>query len=120
MSGTLSIVASPIGNLGDLSPRAARTLREADLIAAEDTRRAQVLLQHADLGGEVNPRRRMVSLFEGNEAARAEEVVAELSAGRAVALISEAGTPGISDPGERAVRAAVAAGARVEVIPGPV
>jgi 16S rRNA (cytidine1402-2'-O)-methyltransferase len=119
-AGVLYVVASPIGNLEDLSPRAARILRESDLVAAEDTRRAAVLLQHADRLGEVNPGRRVVSLFEGNEAARAEELVAELAAGRRVALVSDAGTPGISDPGERAVRAAIAAGARVEVVPGPV
>jgi len=118
--GVLFVVAGPIGNLEDLSPRAARVLREADVVAAEDTRRAAVLLQHADAGGAVNPARRVVSLFEGNEAMRSEELVAELAAGRRVALISDAGTPGISDPGERAVRAAIAAGAKIEVVPGPV
>jgi 16S rRNA (cytidine1402-2'-O)-methyltransferase len=120
MSGVLRIVATPIGNLEDLSPRAARVLREADVVAAEDTRRVAVLLQHADAGGAVNPARRVVSLFEGNEAMRAEELVAQLSEGRTVALVSDAGTPGVSDPGERAVRAAIAAGVKVEVIPGPV
>jgi 16S rRNA (cytidine1402-2'-O)-methyltransferase len=118
--GTLFVVAGPIGNLEDLSPRAARILREADVVAAEDTRRAAVLLQHADLGGAVNAARRVVSLFEGNEAMRSEELVALLGEGKRIALISDAGTPGISDPGERAVRAAIAAGAKVEVIPGPV
>ena len=120
MAGTLFVVGTPIGNLEDLGPRAARVLREADVVAAEDTRRAAVLLQHADRSGEVNPGRRVVSLFEGNEAARSEELAAELVAGRRVALISDAGTPGVSDPGERAVRAAIAAGAKVEVVPGPV
>ena len=119
-AGVLYVVASPIGNLEDLSPRAARVLREADLVAAEDTRRVAVLLQHADAGGAANPARRVVSLFEGNEAARSEALAGELSAGRTVAVVSDAGTPGVSDPGERAVRAAIAAGARVEVIPGPV
>jgi 16S rRNA (cytidine1402-2'-O)-methyltransferase len=120
MAGTLLVVATPIGNLEDLSPRAARVLREADVVAAEDTRRAQILLQHADAAGPVNPARRVVSLFEGNEAMRSAELGAALTAGRTVAVISDAGTPVISDPGERAVRAAVAAGARVEVVPGPV
>jgi len=120
MAGILYVVGTPIGNLEDLSPRAARVLREADLVAAEDTRRAAVLLQHADRLGEVNPARRVVSLFEGNEAARSEDLARQLGEGRRIALISDAGTPGISDPGERAVRAAIAAGAKVEVIPGPV
>jgi len=119
-AGVLFIVSGPIGNLEDLSPRAARVLREADVIAAEDTRRAAILLQHADLGGAVNPGRRVVSLFEGNEAMRSEELAAQLAEGKRVAVISDAGTPGISDPGERAVRAAIAAGAKVEVVPGPV
>ncbi len=113
-SGTLYVVATPIGNLEDLSPRAARVLREVDLIYAEDTRRAQVLLQH--VGSSVQ----VVSMFEGNEAARAEELRGVLAAGKRVCVISDAGTPGVSDPGGRAVRAAIDAGVRVEVIPGPV
>lgn len=117
---TLFIVGTPIGNLEDLSPRAARVLREADVVAAEDTRRVAVLLQTADAGGAVNPGRRVVSLFEGNEAMRAESLAVQLSEGRTVALVSDAGTPGVSDPGERLVRAAVAVGAKVEVVPGPV
>jgi 16S rRNA (cytidine1402-2'-O)-methyltransferase len=118
--GTLFVVATPIGNLEDLSPRAARVLREADVVAAEDTRRAAILLGHADLGGPANPGRRVVSLFEGNEAARSASLAGDLADGRAVALISDAGTPGVSDPGERLVAAAIAAGARVEPVPGPV
>jgi 16S rRNA (cytidine1402-2'-O)-methyltransferase len=119
VSGTLYIVGTPIGNLEDLSIRAARVLREADVIAAEDTRSAKVLLAHADALGAVNPQRSVTSYFEGNEAERAGELVAALAAGKRVAVISEAGMPGVSDPGSRAVAAAVAAGARVEVIPGP-
>jgi 16S rRNA (cytidine1402-2'-O)-methyltransferase len=130
-AGTLSIVATPIGNLEDLSLRAARILREADLIAAEDTRSARVLLRHVDaIAGRSPPaegddegegrRRRVVSLFEHNEAARTGEVLAVLAGGGRVAVISEAGTPGVSDPGARVIRAAIDAGARIEVIPGPV
>ncbi len=118
--GQLYVVATPIGNLEDLSPRAARVLREVDVVAAEDTRAAQVLLARADQGGAVRAGRRLVSVFEGNEAARAEALVAELAAGKDVALISEAGTPGVSDPGERVVRAAIAHGATVVAVPGPV
>ena len=114
MPGTLFIVGTPIGNLEDLSLRAARILREADLIAAEDTRSAKILLAHAGAG-----QARIVSLFEGNEAERSASLVEELLAGRKVAVISEAGMPGISDPGARVVEAAIAAHARVEVIPGP-
>ncbi len=117
--GTLFVVGTPIGNLEDLSLRAARVLREADVIAAEDTRSAKHLLTTADLHGPVNPARRIVSLFEGNEAERSQELVRALDAGLKVAVISEAGMPGVSDPGARAVAAAVTSGARVEVIPGP-
>ncbi len=117
--GTLYVVGTPIGNLEDLSPRAARILREVELIAAEDTRAAKVLLAHADAAGGANPARRVISCFEGNEAERAAELAEALRAGRRVAVISEAGMPGVSDPGARAVDAALAAGARVEVIPGP-
>ena len=113
MSGTLFLVGTPIGNLEDLSPRAARVLREADLIAAEDTRAAKTLLAHAGASA------RVISYFEGNEAERADEIVAALQGGKKVAVISEAGMPGVSDPGQRAVAAAAAAGARVEVIAGP-
>jgi 16S rRNA (cytidine1402-2'-O)-methyltransferase len=110
----LFVVCTPIGNLEDLSQRAVRVLREAEVIAAEDTRAAQHLLAHSGAGGA-----RLVSFFEGNEARRTEELVRDLLDGKRVALISEAGTPGVSDPGERLVAAAVAAGVRVEVIPGP-
>jgi 16S rRNA (cytidine1402-2'-O)-methyltransferase len=120
VAGTLYVVATPIGNLEDLSPRAARVLREADVIAAEDTRAVQVLLARADAGGEVKAGRRVTSVFEGNEAARAEAIVADLAAGKDVALVSEAGTPGVSDPGERVVRAVIDAGGTVVPVPGPV
>jgi 16S rRNA (cytidine1402-2'-O)-methyltransferase len=119
MQGTLFIVGTPIGNLEDLSLRAARVLREVDVVAAEDTRSAKTLLQHVDALGTVNPARRVISYFDGNEAEREEELHDALAQGRAVAVISEAGMPGISDPGARAVAAAIEAGAKVEVIPGP-
>ena len=119
VAGVLYVVGTPIGNLEDLSLRAARVLREADVIAAEDTRSAKVLLAQADAGGGANPARRIMSYFEGNEAARADELVGLLTGGAKVAVISEAGMPGVSDPGARAVAAAIAAGVRVEIIPGP-
>jgi 16S rRNA (cytidine1402-2'-O)-methyltransferase len=119
VTGTLFIVGTPIGNLEDLSLRAARILREADLIAAEDTRSARLLLAHVDALGTTNRERKIVSYFEGNEAARAGELVEALRAGRRVAVISEAGMPGVSDPGSYAIAAAITAGARVEVVAGP-
>jgi 16S rRNA (cytidine1402-2'-O)-methyltransferase len=115
MSGVLYMVATPIGNLDDITYRAVKVLGSVEVIAAEDTRAAARLLGHFNLR-----RPQVVSLFTGNEAARTESLVRDLAAGKRVAVISEAGTPGISDPGERLVRAAVAAGCRVEVIPGPV
>ncbi len=114
-SGTLHVVATPIGNLEDITYRAVRVLAEVDVVAAEDTRAAQRLFAHYGIRAG-----RLVSFFEGNEAARTAELIDELCAGRDVAVISEAGTPGISDPGERLVRAAVEADVRVEVVPGPV
>lgn len=117
--GTLYVVGTPIGNLEDLSVRAARVLREADLVAAEDTRSARVLLAHADAGGAVNPNRVVTSNFDGNEAEKAADIAEALQLGKKVCVISEAGMPGISDPGVRAVAAAAAIAARVEVIPGP-
>jgi len=109
---TLFVVGTPIGNLEDLSPRAARVLREVPLVAAEDTRSAKTLLSAAGSSA------RVVSYFEGNEAARSEDILRALATGD-VALISEAGMPGVSDPGERVIAAAIAAGHRIEVIPGP-
>lgn len=117
--GVLFVVGTPIGNLEDLSLRAARVLREVDIVAAEDTRSAKTLLNHVDALGPPNPQRRVISYFEGNEAERSEELVRALAAGQNVAVISEAGMPGISDPGARVVDAAIEANARIEVIPGP-
>jgi 16S rRNA (cytidine1402-2'-O)-methyltransferase len=118
-SGVLYIVGTPIGNLEDLSLRAARILRSVDVVAAEDTRTAKRLLDHVDALGRPNMNRKLISYFEGNEAERSDEIVRALLAGNNVAVISEAGMPGISDPGARAVDAAIEANARVEVIPGP-
>jgi 16S rRNA (cytidine1402-2'-O)-methyltransferase len=109
----LVVVATPIGNLGDLSPRAAETLRTVDLVLAEDTRRTGKLLRH--IGSDVPQR----SLHEHNERERVDEVLARLAAGERLALVSDAGTPAVSDPGYRLLAACAAAGARIEVIPGP-
>jgi 16S rRNA (cytidine1402-2'-O)-methyltransferase len=114
-TGTLTVVSTPLGDPGDLSPRAAAALRAAYLIVAEDTRSARRLL--AEIGA--GDARSIVSCFDANEAARAGEVEARLAAGAAVVLISEAGTPLISDPGYRIVSAAIATGARVVPVPGP-
>ncbi len=114
-TGSLTVVSTPLGDPGDLSPRAAAALRAADLIVAEDTRSARRLL--AEIGA--GDARSIVSCFDANEAARAGEVEARLAAGAAVVLISEAGTPLISDPGYRIVTAAIATGARVVPVPGP-
>jgi 16S rRNA (cytidine1402-2'-O)-methyltransferase len=111
--GTLHVVATPIGNLEDVTLRALRVLRESDLLLAEDTRRTRVLLDRH--GIPARPR----SLHAHNEAARTAEVLAALAAGRSVALVSDAGTPLVSDPGGRLVAAAIAAGHAVAPIPGP-
>jgi 16S rRNA (cytidine1402-2'-O)-methyltransferase len=112
--GTLAVVATPLGDARDLSPRAAETLRAADLIVAEDTRSARRLLAEIGAG-----RKTVLSCFDANEGARAAEVAERLIAGATVALISEAGTPLVSDPGYRIVAAAIAAGARIVPVPGP-
>jgi 16S rRNA (cytidine1402-2'-O)-methyltransferase len=109
----LSVVGTPIGNLDDISPRAARSLRAADVVACEDTRRTAVLLRH--VGAQVP----MLALHAHNEAARSEELLGRLREGARVALVSDAGMPGVSDPGARLVRAAAAEGLAVEVVPGP-
>lgn len=111
--GTLYIVATPIGNLEDLSARATRVLEKADLVAAEDTRHSGRLLQHLGL------RKRLVALHDFNERARADGVLDELESGMDVALISDAGTPLISDPGYVLVREARRRGLRVSPVPGP-
>ena len=113
MSGTLYVVATPIGNLADLSPRAQEVLRAADAVCAEDTRHTRQLLSHFGI------ERPLLALHEHNEEAMAQRVVARLEAGETLALVSDAGTPLVSDPGFRAVRAARAAGIRVSPVPGP-
>jgi 16S rRNA (cytidine1402-2'-O)-methyltransferase len=110
---TLYLVATPIGNLEDITLRALRVLRECDLIAAEDTRRTGQLLAKFEIS------KPLLSYFQFNEARRSEEILARLQRGEKIALVTDAGSPGISDPGERVVRAAIAAGLRVEPVPGP-
>jgi len=109
----LYLVATPIGNLEDITLRAIRVLKECDVVAAEDTRRTGQLLKHFEIS------KPLLSYFQFNEAKRSEEILQRLQRGEKVALVTDAGTPGISDPGERVVKAAVAAGFKVEPIPGP-
>jgi 16S rRNA (cytidine1402-2'-O)-methyltransferase len=112
-SPALYVVATPIGNLGDLSPRALETLQRVDAIAAEDTRHTQGLLAHFGVST------RLFAAHEHNEEAAAQKIVERLAAGESVALVSDAGTPGISDPGARIVARVRAAGHRVVPLPGP-
>jgi 16S rRNA (cytidine1402-2'-O)-methyltransferase len=112
--GALVLVATPIGNLGDLSPRAVEALAGADAICCEDTRRTGRLLQHAGVD-----RPRLVVVNDHTEAREVPGVLRRLDGGQLVAVVSDAGMPGVSDPGERLVRAAVDAGHAVEVVPGP-
>ncbi len=114
--GTLLVVATPIGHLGDLSPRAQDTLRDADLLLAEDTRHTQQLLNAC---GIVRPPGTLESLHEHNERTRVPRVIERLQGGARVALVSDAGTPLVSDPGAALVRAACAAGVEVVAVPGP-
>ena len=107
------VVATPIGNLGDLSPRAAEALRSADVVAAEDTRRTRVLLDHI---GADTP---MTSYHEHNESARTGPLLDRVAAGETVALVSDAGMPGLADPGFRLVEEAVRRGLTIDAIPGP-
>ena len=112
-AGTLFVVATPIGNLEDITLRALRVLREVDLIAAEDTRRTAKLLAHYDI------HRPVTSLHEHNEWREADRLVGELQAGKQIALVSDAGTPGIADPGSILVDRCLQAGITVSPIPGP-
>lgn len=111
-AGTLHVVATPIGNLDDVTLRAVRVLGEVDLVAAEDTRRTRVLLDHLGL------RKPLVSYYDAVESRRAPELVARLLAGESIALVSDAGTPLVADPGYRLVRAAIEAGVTVASVPG--
>jgi 16S rRNA (cytidine1402-2'-O)-methyltransferase len=112
--GRLVLVATPIGNLGDLSPRAIEALGVADAVACEDTRRTGRLLQHAGVTA-----RTLITVNDHTEAARSRDIIGRLDRGETVAVVTDAGTPGISDPGERLVRAAATAGHVIEVVPGP-
>lgn len=113
MPGTLYVVATPIGNLEDVTLRALRVMREVSLIAAEDTRRTARLLQHYSIST------RTTSLHEHNERSKTPALIARLIAGDSIALVSDAGTPVVSDPGAHLIAAAHAAGVRVEPVPGP-
>ena len=114
MTGALVLVATPIGNLGDLSPRAVTTLAESSLILCEDTRHSGKLLSHAGVSGV-----RLAVCNEHTEIERATEVLAQLARGETVTLVTDAGTPGISDPGSRLVRVVLDAGYEVSAVPGP-
>jgi 16S rRNA (cytidine1402-2'-O)-methyltransferase len=111
-TSTLYLVATPIGNLEDITLRALRVLRECDVVAAEDTRRSGQLLKHFGIS------KPLLSYFQFNEARRSEEIIERLRRGEKIALVTDAGSPGISDPGERVVQAAIAAGFRVEAVVG--
>ncbi len=111
--GTLYVVSTPIGNLEDITLRALRVLREVHLIAAEDTRRTGLLLKHFEI------RAPLTSYFEGNETKKRETILARLKEGQDVALVSDAGTPGISDPGFRLIKKAVEENVDIVPIPGP-
>ena len=113
MQAAVYLVATPIGNLEDITLRALRTLRECDLIACEDTRHTRKLLNRYEV------QKPLISCHEHNERERAQQIVERVLAGQAVAIVSDAGLPGISDPGYRVVQAAIAAGVRVIPIPGP-
>ena len=113
MSGTLYLIGTPIGNLGDLSPRAVETLRAVDFIAAEDTRVTLKLLNHFEI------RKPMICYFEHNRAEMGEKLLSRLLAGESCALVTDAGMPAISDPGEDVVRQCALAGVPVTAVPGP-
>ena len=109
----LSLVATPIGNLGDITLRALETLKSADVIACEDTRHSLILLRHYGIA------KPLVSYHEHNEARRTAELIEEIAAGRHIAVISDAGLPGINDPGHRLLRACIARGLPYTILPGP-
>ena len=111
--GVLTVVATPIGNLGDITPRAVETLAEADVIAAEDTRRTLQLLNHLGI------KNNLISYYRHNEEARVDYMLSLLEQGQNIALVSDAGTPGISDPGQVLIQAATEAGYVVTMAPGP-
>ncbi len=113
-AGELVVVATPIGNLGDLSPRAAEVLAGADIVCCEDTRHTGLMLSRLNIKAN-----RLVSLHAHNERERSPQILAELRAGAQIAVVSDAGTPGVSDPGARLVMAAVEAGFKVTTVPGP-
>lgn len=114
MTGRLVLVATPIGNLGDLSPRAVEVLADADVVACEDTRRTGKLLAHAGVSAP-----RLLVVNEHTEAAGADEIAQLVAGGNTVVLVTDAGTPAVSDPGSRVVQAVLAAGGDVEAVPGP-
>ena len=114
-TGRLVLVGTPIGNLGDLTPRAVDALTAADTIACEDTRRTRALLSHLGLPAG----RRLLAVHDHNESAEVANVLARLDKGERVVVVTDAGMPGISDPGERLVAAAAAANHAVDVVPGP-
>jgi 16S rRNA (cytidine1402-2'-O)-methyltransferase len=111
--GTLFLIASPIGNLGDITLRAIEVLKRVTIVAAEDTRRSSILLKHYEIS------KPLISFHEHNEARRTSELIEKLRGGDSVALLTDAGMPSISDPGYRLVRASVESAIRIEVIPGP-
>jgi 16S rRNA (cytidine1402-2'-O)-methyltransferase len=115
LAGALVLVGTPIGNLGDLSPRAIEALRAADVVAAEDTRRTRALLSHAGIPAGS----RLRAVHARNEVAAAERIVDEIRGGARVAVVTDAGMPGISDPGGALVRACLDASLPVEAVPGP-
>lgn len=110
----MSIVSTPIGNLGDITYRAIQTLIDCDIILAEDTRTTAKLLAHYQI-----PHKELASFFEGNEGRRINSVIAQIKEGKHIAIVSESGTPLISDPGYKLVREAISMGMPIESIPGP-